>query len=204
MADLKFQQLLRTYHATGSREDGAEMFHQGQRLGFSLNDYRDHGIDWMTVVDNFWQLNECFLTPEEDAEYRRYLHENTSSGPYADRQMLFAHSSGDWHPSWQLDHVSVHAGSLSSSSHGKLQTWGDVMRLAFWGRDDTGRELDITLTWQRSLRPIPAALPPADPTLRGRLAYSEDEVMDIFEDIIRNLPPVISMSGLSQRGFVRA
>ena len=187
MADLEFRQLLRKYCATGVLEDGAEMFHRGQRLGFSLNDYKHIGVDWMTIVSNLWQLNECFLSLDEDAAYRRYLHENTSYGPYSDRKMLFAHSSGseDWHPSWPLDHVSVYAGSLAESSHGKLQTWGSVMRLAFWGADDTGIEMDIR-GWA------------------GCNETAEDTAIHVFEEVVRDLPSVISRRTLLNKGFVRA
>lgn len=191
MADLEFRRLLQDYHATGDPESSAKMFHMGQRLGFSLADYRDYGVHWEDVSANLWQLNDVFLNPEEETEYIDYLHENTKSGPYAARKKeqgrLFARATGDWHPTWPLGRVYVVASYLGlyDKEYQRALGWGTFLRLAFWGMDDTGYEMNLS--------------PDSEHRLFGKV--SADRGLEVFESVIRALPDVISINWLRNHGF---
>jgi hypothetical protein len=198
--DFYFRQLLRKYQSTNDPKASQVMFAAGQRLGFSLVDYRDQGVPWAAVRENLWQLNPVFLSQEEVAAYKDWLHESTNWHPTSiDRIYLFARARGDWHPTYPLigdraeDHphrrplegyVSVMVGSLSP----RLENWGSVMRLAFWGVDNTGREVDIGDIGNH----------------RGIPTETAEEALDLLESIIIKLPSKITIHNLSSLGFYNA
>jgi hypothetical protein len=200
VADFYFRKLLRDYQITNDLQASKELFAAGQRLGFSLVDYRDLGVPWTLVRENLWQLNPVFLSQEEVADYKDWLHESTNWHPkFIDRIYLFARARGDWHPTYPLigtrqeeyahrrpleGYVSVMVGSLSPH----LENWGSLMRLAFWGADDTGREVDIGDIGKYT----------------GIPTETDEETLQILEDIIRKLPSQITTSNLSFLGFYNA
>jgi hypothetical protein len=99
MADRHFRELLRKHQAENTIDTSIALFSLGQRLGFSLVDYRDYGVSWQTVKENLWQLNSVFLDQYEVIKYKKHLRETTNWHPkFFEPKRVFAHATGYWHP----------------------------------------------------------------------------------------------------------